>query len=1192
MSANRGSADHAFLTDTGLVSDAGFVDSLVGAAGVGLVLVGPDSTVQWVNEHAANYFGLDGSGVVGMERSAFLDSHVLSCLRQPEQFPGSDGKRGYDCHVLPDDEREERWLRYDSTPIPDGEFAGGRLEQYVDVTAERTSARFDQFQRIVESTADAVYVVDNDAVVEYANPAAQAQTDRSLSSLTGQSLLSVFDRLVPSGSTTERFERALDTLFDADPDDTTTVEQQLETPAGRRTFSFDCTQTATGAVVTAYDVTDQRQRERRYETLVQNFPNGAVTLVDDELRYQLAGGKLFDDIDETPETVVGSPAGDLSSGDRDVFVESYQAALNGEETTVETSVAGRTLVLRALPVRDDDGVVRTAIGMTQDITERIQREEELRWKSRALDEAPVGVTITDPKQEDNPMLYANRRFCELSGYERDTVLGENCRFLQGPETDPDSVSAVRSAIDSERPISIELLNYQKNGTAFWNQLNIAPIRDDTGSLVNYIGFQRDVTDRKEREQELQELSQRLDIALEETGTGIWVLEQDDDSVTQYGTTAELFGLSAETHDLETYLEAIHSDDRRLVEDALRAARERKERFDVEFRVERAGSERWIHSRGTVFEDSEVHPRMVGVVTDVTDRKHRVHALEKRERVLDELHTATREFYPPGSLSDITAFLAEFTENAFDVEYVSVKQFDEETGSLEPTARVRAQADEDRVLGTVPPGSTPIWESYRTGETHLCPGEEIDGIVDGAETQLLVTPVGDFGVLVAIMSTDTGFDEVDVDLIEVLTANAESAFQRLRSDKVHTAITDELSAQQSRIAELSGIIDSVQAVQRRLAESDSQDALETGVCEELLAIDRFDFVWLGQPTGKDTDLSPAAWAGDADGYLDAVLSERTGLALPAQRAADSHQLYTVDSISNRVFDEPWAKEALSYGFKSALSIPLVYDGVLYGVLTAYSRTEAAFGGIYEDLVTDVASLLLSYSRILEQRQDGTGQLHTELEFDIGDSAYPLQRLAAATDSTLRFDTVTERADDYLRILVTVVDGDRATVLDHAAAMPSIDDAEWFGDDEDSQLSLLVRTPFLESVISRHGGRLLASESTATGTTVRIEIPSTVSHRPILDSLTSRYETIDLVTKRQTHRPSVPDATQLEDILTERQCEILKAAFYGGYYETPRRVKGTDIAESFDISGPAVYNHLQAAHRGLLETVFESTPQTPE
>ena len=175
---------------------------------------------------------------------------------------------------------------------------------------------------------------------------------------------------------------------------------------------------------------------------------------------------------------------------------------------------------------------------------------------------------------------------------------------------------------------------------------------------------------------------------------------------------------------------------------------------------------------------------------------------------------------------------------------------------------------------------------------------------------------------------------------------------------------------------------------------------------------------------------------------------------------------------------------------------------------------------------------------------------------------------------------------------VPDGDAAQVLEQVSSIASIDAAEWFGATEHNQLSLLVGKPFLESLISKHGARLIESISGPDGTTLRLSIPQHVSQRPLFDSLTSRYQQIDLVAKRQVRTQQLPDAGTIEELLTDRQCEILNAAFHGGYYQTPRQVRGEDLAESFGISGPAVYKHLQAAHHRLLETVFDSRSETNE
>jgi len=101
-------------------------------------------------------------------------------------------------------------------------------------------------------------------------------------------------------------------------------------------------------------------------------------------------------------------------------------------------------------------------------------------KDRALAAAPVGVTISDPDREDNPLVYVNEAYQEITGYEFDEVVGRNCRFLQGPESDEDTIAEMAAAIDEKRPVTVELKNYRKDGTEFWNEVTIAPVRDESG----------------------------------------------------------------------------------------------------------------------------------------------------------------------------------------------------------------------------------------------------------------------------------------------------------------------------------------------------------------------------------------------------------------------------------------------------------------------------------------------------------------------------------------------------------------------------------------------------------------------------------------------------------------------------------------------------------------------------------------
>jgi PAS domain S-box-containing protein len=108
------------------------------------------------------------------------------------------------------------------------------------------------------------------------------------------------------------------------------------------------------------------------------------------------------------------------------------------------------------------------------------------------EEREKSVLITDPSRPDNPIIYVSEAFETQTGYAPEEVLGRNCRFLQGAETDPKAAQAIREALAAQTEITIDILNYRKDGTQFWNRLRIRPLFDDTGRLLYYVGAQNPI----------------------------------------------------------------------------------------------------------------------------------------------------------------------------------------------------------------------------------------------------------------------------------------------------------------------------------------------------------------------------------------------------------------------------------------------------------------------------------------------------------------------------------------------------------------------------------------------------------------------------------------------------------------------------------------------------------------------------
>ena len=112
---------------------------------------------------------------------------------------------------------------------------------------------------------------------------------------------------------------------------------------------------------------------------------------------------------------------------------------------------------------------------------------------QAIEACEVSITIADMLQPEAPLIFVNQAFLDTTGYSREEVVGSNCRFLQGPDTDPAAVQAMRDAIQKGESLRVDLLNYRRDGEPFWNALHLSPLRSESGRVRAYIGLQHDVT---------------------------------------------------------------------------------------------------------------------------------------------------------------------------------------------------------------------------------------------------------------------------------------------------------------------------------------------------------------------------------------------------------------------------------------------------------------------------------------------------------------------------------------------------------------------------------------------------------------------------------------------------------------------------------------------------------------------------
>ena len=271
----------------------------------------------------------------------------------------------------------------------------------------------------------------------------------------------------------------------------------------------------------------------------------------------------------------------------------------------------------------------------------------------AICATPVPIVISDPRQPDNPVIFANEAFCTLTGYHLDEIIGRNCRFMQGPHTDPDAIARMRRAVAAGERIAIDLRNHRKDGVPFWNRLVIAPVRDAAQQLVYFVASQLNVTVERERlpgleadnEALLGRLAERL-AALEESEARfrhmadsapvvVWTADDTGACTWLSQSWTLLTGQAAEVGLGDGWLASVHPDDVAAVQRGFHAAQAGQATVRLEYRVRQPdGTYAWvIDAAAPRFGEDARFLGHVGSRLDITDRRTAEARLELSEESL-------------------------------------------------------------------------------------------------------------------------------------------------------------------------------------------------------------------------------------------------------------------------------------------------------------------------------------------------------------------------------------------------------------------------------------------------------------------------------------------------------------------------------------------------------------------------------
>jgi len=576
---------------------------------------------------------------------------------------------------------------------------------------------------------------------------------------------------------------------------------------------------------------------------------------------------------------------------------------------------------------------------------------------------------------------------------------------------------------------------------------------------------------------------------------------------------------------------------------------------------------------------------------------RERALTDRHRyraALDALSDATSHVLAVDSEPAACESLVDIVADVLEIDGV-VYRFDDRTTELRPVAYSAAYESTAGSPAAVEPNGSSIWATFITGEPSTADDIATSPAAPAATAAQsgLAVSLGEHGVFVAVSSAPDADVSGAVELVEPLVVATEAALDWIGQRQRFHDRERELERHARRLERLDAALETRRDIEQFLLAADSRTALERGVLARLTECDACSLAWFGEPDANGNSLEPRAHAGHDRGYLDAVtvptVDEST--AEPAGRAARAKAPVYVENVAASVHDGAWRGDALSRNVQCVYAVPLVYDGVLYGVLSIYGDQQDAFDEPFRSMLADLSETIAYAIDAVNRTHALSATDRTEVELEVAADA-TLCRLAAFLDERVLYAGATAR-DDEAQVVFAAVDGplERPIETEAHAPVDGISQVVTVAEHEaETVLQLRLTEPSLGAITDAHGAQLREFVADTSGGRARIDVPDAVDVRDLIAGISRNGPDVSMVACRAVATDGCSTVANharsaLLETFTDRQREVVQTAYHGGFFEWPRHANGEEIADSLEISSPAFHKHVRAVERKLFAVLFE-------
>jgi PAS domain S-box-containing protein len=1029
-------------------------------------------------------------------------------------------------------------------------------------------------------------------------------------------------------------------------DPVTDQEVQIRPASGeRRWLSINATPITdeTGEIVrivaTVTDITRLKEQARRLEQrradleteLEEVFDriDDAFYALDDEWRFTYVNDRAEEFLNRSESELLGRTIWEaLSISADDPTRERFETVL----TTQEPQRVER--FFDPLDIWTEFRIYPSESGLSvylTDITERKEREQRLE-QYRAMTQAAQDVIITI--DETSTIHSVNPAVEDVFGYTPADLRGKSLTRLMPEELSDQHLRAIQRYLDTgERHLDwdyVELPGQHKSGEEI--PIGASFSETETDGTRFFTGIVRDITERKQRERELEQRVRQQEVVAE---LGERALEDPDldallaDATEQVAETLDsdyckVLDLDADAEELllrqgvgwderavgSATVSADESDSQAaatlsarspvVVEDLATEGR-----FDGSDLLTSHGVRSGISTiigppddpwgtlgvydtARTEIPDHDVTfvQSVANILATAINRyRDRRELARRREQLRDRASALSRAYEvvadPERSFSEQVDALLGMVRETVGTDYAALSHVVDEEYVFE---YIDGPADADLAAGdTVALEATNCERVVATERTLVLNDVERDapGLADrranadwGISCYLGAPIVVDGDVYGTFCFYDLdarteAFSDWEVMFVELLSNWVSSELERQQH-------TDQLEA-------LNDLNDIVREITDAAIEEPTREEIEQIVCERLVETRSYRLAWIGESDISTQTVDVRTGAG-AESYLDDVTisldSDDEQSEGPTSRAFRTGEIQTIQDIQTDPRYEPWRETAETYEFQSSAAIPIVHEETVYGVLNVYAERPYAFEGQERQVLGQLGEMVGHAIAAAERKQALMSDEVVEVEFRIP-RVFEALDADVATDGRITFDR-------------TVPIGDGEYLMYGTAAPDAVDDVRtlvealpyWravsFIDEEregDRRFELrLAEPPVLEAVAAR-GGSIEEGIIENRDYRMGVHLPPSVDVREIIDIVEETYPTVDMVSRQQI---SLDDPTRewtslLSDGLTDRQLSTLEIAYHSGYFNWPRDATAEDIADSLGVSSPTVHKHLRAAQQ---------------